>query len=457
MDPALYKHFLGSIKYSNETKAKYYDVGEDAIRYGWLSDAEVQSFIVSMALSENETPPAREAIEPSFKILIFSGMGTEYHPLQTFETTLTQVMEACGFPSSFVQTIDGNNGQFAHFIEYFEDKPTYLSVVLKFPYSPIPSLACTLRTRLVDRATSCLIFAQRSPPSSGNLDHIHRILDRLHARRCHWHKSPLQLISTLAEEYGRSTEEWRAKLDYDLVQREQRLGKTDFNVDPLKRAPSVVRPYRVRVRLRLEDLEDINQDLHTVKTHLIWLDCATNFELELNKFGNYMVSLCEDLREMRRDAMLPISYRTDLEAASRYHFNECTFKRYQCTGLQRRAETQINLLYSEISQRDSRVNLSVAEDSRRISSAALIDSRAMRTIAVVTLLFLPPSLIASIYDAGIIDVGAKSIQVSKYWWTYFTSSVGLTSIVFAVWILYMRLAKGPSPRLVSESDVEKGK
>jgi hypothetical protein len=459
MDTLLYAQFLDSIKFSNETKVEYYDTRQDGIRRGWLSDAELEAVIPQMALPRDGNSISIGDTESTCKILIFSGMGAnDIQPLQTRKSTLTRIMETCEFPSSFVQTVCGNNGHFAQFIEYYEDNPAYLSIVLRFPYSPIRSVACTLRVRLSDRATSGLIFAEGYLSSSREQEHINALFARFHARRFNFRKSPLQLICTLAEEYGRNTELWRAKLDYDILQIEQLIGKTDFNVDPLKRVPRSSRKFRSLAPPRPDgDLEDIIQDLHTVNTHLIWLDCVTNFELELNKFGHYLVGLCEDLRRTRGEPRLAISDRTTLEDESRYHFNECNFKRYQCTGLQRRAKTQINLIYSETSQRDSRVNLSVAEDSRQISSAALLDSRAMRTIAVVTLLFLPPSLIASVYDAGIIDVGPKSIHVSKFWWTYFTSSVGLTSLVFAVWIIYMRVSKGKPTRPVYEMDVEKGK
>lgn len=47
-----------------------------------------------------------------------------------------------------------------------------------------------------------------------------------------------------------------------------------------------------------------------------------------------------------------------------------------------------------MARRDTRLNLSVAQDFRQIASSTLRDSRAMKTIAVLTLLFLPATLIA---------------------------------------------------------------
>lgn len=51
-------------------------------------------------------------------------------------------------------------------------------------------------------------------------------------------------------------------------------------------------------------------------------------------------------------------------------------------------------LYSMISQRDSRVNISVAEDSKKIAAAAKRDSQAMKTVSMLTLIFLPGTFVA---------------------------------------------------------------
>ena len=51
-------------------------------------------------------------------------------------------------------------------------------------------------------------------------------------------------------------------------------------------------------------------------------------------------------------------------------------------------------MYSLISQHDSRINLLVAEESRKIAGATMHDSKAMKLIALLTLVFLPATLMA---------------------------------------------------------------
>lgn len=47
-----------------------------------------------------------------------------------------------------------------------------------------------------------------------------------------------------------------------------------------------------------------------------------------------------------------------------------------------------------ISQRDSKVNISVAEDSKKIAAAAKRDSLAMKTVSMLTLIYLPGTFVA---------------------------------------------------------------
>jgi len=45
-------------------------------------------------------------------------------------------------------------------------------------------------------------------------------------------------------------------------------------------------------------------------------------------------------------------------------------------------------------QRDSLVNLEVAKDSRRVAQASKRDSSAMKTLAVLTMVFLPATFVS---------------------------------------------------------------
>lgn len=49
--------------------------------------------------------------------------------------------------------------------------------------------------------------------------------------------------------------------------------------------------------------------------------------------------------------------------------------------------------FNLVAQRDSRINLAVAEDSNHVATLAARDSETMKTITVLTLAFLPSTLV----------------------------------------------------------------
>lgn len=51
-----------------------------------------------------------------------------------------------------------------------------------------------------------------------------------------------------------------------------------------------------------------------------------------------------------------------------------------------------------IAQRDNKINISVAEDSKKIAAAAMRDSSAMKTVSMLTLIFLPPTYVAVCFN-----------------------------------------------------------
>lgn len=67
--------------------------------------------------------------------------------------------------------------------------------------------------------------------------------------------------------------------------------------------------------------------------------------------------------------------------------------------IQNRITLQLNVVYSLITQRDSRSNLNVATNSASIARASKHDSSAMKAIAVITAFFLPRTFIAVIHFA----------------------------------------------------------
>ncbi|PMD27018.1 hypothetical protein NA56DRAFT_562050, partial [Hyaloscypha hepaticicola] len=73
----------------------------------------------------------------------------------------------------------------------------------------------------------------------------------------------------------------------------------------------------------------------------------------------------------------------------------------------------------------------IAEDTRR-------DSSSMKTIAVLTLVFLPATAMASIFSMSMFNWQAQDggTVVSSKIWIYVVVAVVLTCVVLIIWILW---------------------
>lgn len=273
----------------------------------------------------------------------------KYTSLSAKREDFVRILNQHHCPPVFVQVLFGNNGQYAHFIE-FEDAindgvPSHIcmsiqgklfsecshgltlvnerAIVLQCPHSPLKSFCCHLRLRLSDRSTTCLLIDQDET-------RIDNLIESLRLRKQRLQLSPIHIISILAESYGHRTERWRANLDHSIVDMEKHIGMTGFQTDAL---------------VDIDDnFEPLTNDLHIANTSLIWLDCMTNFEHALSTFGDEMTALCEQLRTEK--GLTPLSWkeRTLLAQETRFNQKDCEFRQYQVKGLQLRVQTQINIV-----------------------------------------------------------------------------------------------------------------
>lgn len=110
-----------------------------------------------------------------------------------------------------------------------------------------------------------------------------------------------------------------------------------------------------------------------------------------------------------------------------------------------------------MTNRDSVTSQIIATESASIAQGARQDSYAMKTIAVLTMFFLPATFTSSLLGTNlfVLDTsggnGKGKLIVSELWWIYLVSAVPLTLFTLLVWWLYLqwllkarrrRIAKG---------------
>ncbi|KZM25137.1 metal ion transmembrane transporter [Ascochyta rabiei] len=95
-----------------------------------------------------------------------------------------------------------------------------------------------------------------------------------------------------------------------------------------------------------------------------------------------------------------------------------------------RLQNEIALAYNMIAQRDSQVMAGLGE-------AAKLDSGAMKTIAIVTMAFIPPTFLSAIFSMSFFsynpELGGAGWSVSSKFWVYWVCAIPLTSLTLAIW------------------------
>ena len=104
----------------------------------------------------------------------------------------------------------------------------------------------------------------------------------------------------------------------------------------------------------------------------------------------------------------------------------------------KRTQTHLAVVYNFMSQKDNLTNISLASDSRLIAAASKRDSSAMKTIAVVTMLFLPGTYISALFAIPLFDwEAAPGVTALNYrFWYYWATTLPLTALVLFAWIFW---------------------
>ncbi|KAH8805504.1 hypothetical protein F5884DRAFT_679762 [Xylogone sp. PMI_703] len=106
-------------------------------------------------------------------------------------------------------------------------------------------------------------------------------------------------------------------------------------------------------------------------------------------------------------------------------------------------------IWNHFAREDNKVNLRLARSNTELSHEMKYDSSQMRSIALLTMVFLPLSTVASIFSTTLFNWNAPDGQsvVSAYIWIFVVISVGLTSITVGTWYLVTHRSKQSSHSL----------
>ncbi|KEZ42162.1 hypothetical protein SAPIO_CDS6218 [Scedosporium apiospermum] len=95
-----------------------------------------------------------------------------------------------------------------------------------------------------------------------------------------------------------------------------------------------------------------------------------------------------------------------------------------------RAEAQVNVIFALLTHEDSVANLKSAEASKGIAAAAKRDSSAMKTVAVMTMAFLPATFLAALFALPALEWAKPVVVKMDGFVLYWITTIILTVTVF---------------------------
>ncbi|CAG8058175.1 unnamed protein product [Penicillium olsonii] len=123
----------------------------------------------------------------------------------------------------------------------------------------------------------------------------------------------------------------------------------------------------------------------------------------------------------------------DIRAGLEFHQSFIANLRHRSTSNEKRLQNEIQLAFNTVAQHN-------AGTSVEIGRAAQIDSSAMKTIAFVTLIFLPPTFISSVFSMSFFQCGENDgWGMSNKFWLYWVFAIPITIATVVVWQYWHKL------------------
>ncbi|KAI0593954.1 hypothetical protein F4775DRAFT_575960 [Biscogniauxia sp. FL1348] len=180
------------------------------------------------------------------------------------------------------------------------------------------------------------------------------------------------------------------------------------------------------------DVDTINRDLVECHSQVLWKRpqayqiIVSEAKAALNKFT-------ERVHEERNSKKLKALNESMSARLDFYRIKLTGMEHYIHTTLER-LHIQRQALYNIMTQRESKLNLEMAAQQRRLAHASKRDSTAMKTLSLLGAVFLPGTFLSSIFSMTFFnfDVGDGK-EVSSDLWIYFAVTVPLTLVIVLSW------------------------
>lgn len=246
-------------------------------------------------------------------------------------------------------------------------------------------------------------------------------------------------LSSRGDERQRYTRDWLRRLENAITMRNEIDEKevyTDFDVDR------------------------INRDLVECHSQVLWKRPQAYQEI-VKEIKGAMEKFIKHVPEERNTKALRALHDSMLGRLDFYRVKLTGMEHYIHTTLER-LHIQRQALYNIMAQKESKLNLEIASQQRRVAHATKRDGTAMKTLSLLGAVFLPGTFMASVFsmtffdfnvgpsDGGSNDTSGEGATVSNKLWVYFAVTIPLTLVILLVWYIIDRRRE----KKYAEEDVE---
>ncbi|KAI0011804.1 hypothetical protein F4779DRAFT_158639 [Xylariaceae sp. FL0662B] len=193
------------------------------------------------------------------------------------------------------------------------------------------------------------------------------------------------------------------------------------------------------------DVDGINRDLVECHSRVLWKrpqayqEIVQEMKTAMAKFAEY------GLEEERATKATKALHNSMLGRLDFYRVKLTGMEHYIHTTLER-LHIQRQALYNIMAQKESKLNLEMAAQQRRLAHASKRDGTAMKTLSLLGAMFLPGTFMASVFSMTFFDFNVgpnysgdpddssgEGVQVSNMLWLYFVVTIPLTLIIVLFW------------------------
>ncbi|KAF3073740.1 hypothetical protein CFAM422_004489 [Trichoderma lentiforme] len=187
------------------------------------------------------------------------------------------------------------------------------------------------------------------------------------------------------------------------------------------------------------DLDAVNRDLVECQAQVLWKRPASYIAI-IDSLEEVSQLFIQTLPESRKTPVVEKFQMRMIARLDLYKKRWAGIQMYADTSMQR-LEIQRSALYTMMSQKESRLNLEIASDSKKLAHATERESKSMKGISLLGTIFLPGTFLASIFSTTFFDFGNgtdAAAVVSPKFWVYWVFTIPFTLVVVGLYLLWER-------------------